>query len=41
MPYFEREVEIRRIPDDGSDRWEALAKRVVDEPVIEASTLFA
>lgn len=34
MPYFERGVETRLIPDDGSDRWETIHQRAREEPVV-------
>jgi len=33
MPYFERDVSVRTIPDDGSEEWEKLAREVAQQPV--------
>jgi len=35
MPYFERGVETRLVPDDGSEAWRTLHDRAVQEPVVE------
>jgi galactonate dehydratase len=39
MPYFERGVETRLVPDDDSDRWQELHDRAVAEPVVEDDPL--
>jgi len=33
IPYFERGVSLRMIPDDGTDEWQSLAERVATEPL--------
>jgi len=35
MPYFERGVETRLVPDDGSEAWQNLHDRAAEEPVVE------
>lgn len=35
LPYFEREVETRTVPNDGSDWWTETRSRAADEPVVE------
>lgn len=36
MPYYQRGVETRLVPDDGSDQWERLHGRAAEDPVIVA-----
>lgn len=34
VPYFERGVETRLVPDDGSERWEELHRQTQEEPIV-------
>jgi hypothetical protein len=40
MPYFEPDVTTRFVPDDGSDAWQDVYERAVEEPVVEEESLF-
>jgi len=40
MPYYEREVSTRTVPDDGSEEWRDLAERAADEPVRAETSRF-
>ena len=37
MPYFERGVSTRTVPDDGSRRWRDLHERASEKPVVESA----
>lgn len=40
VPYFERDVSTRVVPDDGSDRWSSMHEAAVAEPVVEDRPAF-
>jgi L-alanine-DL-glutamate epimerase-like enolase superfamily enzyme len=40
VPYFERGVTTRLIPDDGSDTWQTLHEAATDEPVVREESSF-
>lgn len=40
VPYFERDVSTRLVPDDGSDRWAHLHARALEDPVRETAPVF-
>jgi len=40
MPYFRPDVTTRFVPDDGSDVWQDVYERALEEPVVEEESVF-